>query len=491
MPAASRKIAKARSGRPLGRGIGLGGRGTLRAAEVKVRRPLRAADGRLPGGATALPHLRDLVMIRRMRASTGRWHPMLDLAGAALVAAAWWWLSEILVPSATAPFPGHGERFAQMSQAPWTFEGAFPHRILWPWLAWFAGAFGLSAVAFSQLVNGGLIATVAWFVRRRGASWLDAALVAGLVAVTGAVQVYKPMACFSDPLNLVALLLLVHFRARPFVFWGLVLVSALSHELVFFFAPWLVYLRFRNGGSWRVDGGCLLAAVAVYGAFRALVSLGIGGGSYDASYYFANNFWVPFGLPLMWALWAFVGLVEFGPALALVAAGRSGHGLGGQHGLGGRHGPWLFVLGVLPLMLLAYDVMRFAALLVVPVVLAAEAFTGRAAGRLVLAGIVVASAASYAWLHPVPSQQGGAHFTEITGHLFGMLQGRVTPGQPMAFADAMSLNGELFATCWPIAAWASGAVVLLVVSGRVLRRVQSGSANDGGSVPRTSVSASP
>ena len=52
------------------------------------------------------------------------WQTALLVGGALLLA------SELLVPGAGAPFPGHGERFAAMAADPFTFEGPFPQRLL-------------------------------------------------------------------------------------------------------------------------------------------------------------------------------------------------------------------------------------------------------------------------------------------------------------------------------------------------------------------------
>src|SRR5436190_2273883 len=114
-------------------------------------------------------------------------------AGAVLL-----WLSNRLVPPAPVPFPGHGERFVEMAADPFAFTGMFPQRILWPVLAHVAGWLGVGPIGFSQLCNGALLAVVIWFCRRRGVTWLGAALVGAAVAVSGAVLVYKPMTCLSD-----------------------------------------------------------------------------------------------------------------------------------------------------------------------------------------------------------------------------------------------------------------------------------------------------
>jgi len=389
-----------------------------------------------------------------------------DLLIALAVGAGLLLLSELLVPGAEAPFAGHGQRFAEMAQDPFAFTGHFPQRLLWPLLAWLAAKVGIGAVAFSQVCNGLLLTTVFWFVLRRTGQFFDGLLVAAVVAVSGAVLVYKPMACMSDSLSLTTFVLLVHFAPRALVFWPLVLVSALAHEMVFFFWPWLLYLRCRNGGVWWRDGLFLAATLGAYLLFRSQTTA-----SYGTSYYLDNAFWFPWCMPAMWSLWAFVVLVEFGPLLTLVSWGLGRDGaLAARDALGGRWGPWLYLAGVLPLMILAYDVMRFATFAFLPVMLAATAMVRQRGGRVVVSVLVLAAAASYRWLHPIPSEQGGRHFTEISGHVGSLLPGRVVPKQPMTFENAWSFSVELLAKWWwPLGMGALGALVAMAVLGRVLR----------------------
>ncbi len=390
------------------------------------------------------------------------WQTALLVGGALLV------LSELLVPGAAAPFPGHGERFAAMAQDPLSFDGPFPQRLLWPLGAWLFAELGMSPLTFSHFCSGLLLAVVAWFARRRSGSFAGGVLVAAAVAASGAVLVYKPMACMSDPLSLVSLLLLVQFAARPAVFWPLVLVSALAHELIFFFWPWLLYLRCRNGGRWTRDGLWLAAALGAYLVFRSQVTA-----SYGTSYYLENAFWFPWCMPAMWGLWAFVVLVEFGPLLAVVAWGLGRDGaLADRAALGGRWGALLYLAGMLPLMVLAYDVMRFATFVFLPLVLAATAFARRPAGRAALAALVFLSAGVYVWQHPVVSEQGGRLFTDIAGHVLSLLPTRVVPKQPMAPEHAWTFTTALVERWWwPVGAAALASAAALFAGGLALRRV--------------------
>ena len=391
--------------------------------------------------------------------------PALEWAVAVVVGAGLLLLSDLLMPPAAEPFPGHGVRFAEMARDPFAFAGEFPQRILWPVLAWLFGHIGVGPVMFSQVCNASLLAVVYWFARRRTGSWTGAALVAAAVACCGAVLVYKPMMCFSDPLNLLLMVLLIHFADRGRVFWSLVLVAAFSHELVFFFSPWLIYLRVCSGGQrWR-EVGSWGACLLVYGGFRVVLKLTGNTGPYDSAYYFENAFWVPWGLPAMWMLWGFVVLVEFGPLLvAMFYASRRGS-LAQAGAMGGRWWPWLYWPSLLSLMLLAYDVMRFAPLVFPPVLLGLVALA-RARQAAVLGGLIVAQIACYAFLHPVASEQGGRQFTEVSGYVLaniGLLVAR-TPG------DAFTFSVGLLQQFWGYALLAVLALVGFRSLGRWLAR---------------------
>lgn len=375
-------------------------------------------------------------------------------------------ISNWLVAPADAPFPGHGERFAAMAQDPFAFAGEFPQRILWPLLAWLCAQVGVTTLQFSSLCSAALLAVVVWFARLRTESSLDALLVGAAVAASGAVLVYQPMMCFSDTLNLLLLVLIVHFAAQPTVFWSLVLVTAFSHELVFFFTPWLVYLRVCNGGRLRSEILRWAMAVGVYGVFRVVLKLTGNTGPYDAAYYFEHAIWVPWALPAIWFLWGFVVLVEFGPLLVAFAfAGRSS-ALAQPSAMGGRLWPVLFWPSLLSLMLLAYDVMRFAPLVLPPLLLGLVALVRAPRGRAWLVALVALQVVSYAWLHPIAREQGGRHFTEVSGQILARLPLLAS----RKFASAMQFTGELIGQFWMYAAVAALALVGVVLVGCWLAR---------------------
>ena len=407
---------------------------------------------------------------------------------AALVGAALLFASNLLVPPPDQVPAGHPERFAYMAQAPFAFDGQFPHRILWPLLAHVAGWFGLGPVGFSQTCSAALLAVVVWFARQRGAAWLAAGLIGGVVAASGAVLVYRPLACYSDPLSFALLLLTVHHAARPFAFWLLVFVGALSHEFVFFFAPWLVWLRREAGGTWRGSATGLAGAMLAYAGWRFLVKVltpaAAPTASYDALYYVLNNFWVPWLLPGLWALLLQVMLAEFGASLALAVAAFRAR----VQGTGGAVGALLFVGCLLSLEVLAYDVMRFASFAFVPVVLGGVVLANVRHGTWCLVALLVAAVCGYAWDHPVAMQQGGRTFTRLAGEMMALVVPHVTEGSRVAFGDALAAQRAAFAQQASTWLWIGAALVAIVGVGLWLGKRLGQDRCDAGQSPSGSVS---
>ncbi len=394
------------------------------------------------------------------------------------------WASNLLVAPGTSPFEGHGERFVEMVEDPFAFTGAFPQRILWPLLAHVAGWCGLGVVAFSHGCNAALLVVVLLFARSRGLGWLDTLLLGAAIAGTGAVQVYKQIPCMSDSLNLLLMVAMVGLVHRQAWFWGLVLLASFSHENVFFFTPWLLWLRWRQGARWRSELPWFVGAFVVHVAWRWFVSAESGGGSYGFLYYLQNNFWVPWLLPALWFLWLLVTLAEFGPLLAVLVWGaRAERGM--------AVGLTLFVGSVLLLMVLGYDVMRWAAFFGVPLVMLGADLLRRPRGRAVFAGLALAAIAVHVWQHPVGCRPGGQTFTHVGPAMFARVaqvggQGRLPEGQPMAFGDAWWVTRESFAEQWLVAIVVLASTIAVVAAGFVLARyLPSPATTSGGSEPRT------
>lgn len=413
---------------------------------------------------------------------------LVDWLAAALVGALLLWASNLLVAPATVPFAGHGERFAAMVDHPLAFTGDFPQRVLWPLLAHVAGWFGLGPVGFSQLCSGALLTVVCWFARRRGLGWFDAVLLTAAVAGTGAVQVYKPITCMSDSLNLLLMVAMVAVAARRTWLWGLVVLASFSHETVFFFAPWLLWLRMRTGARLRGELPWLGAAVVVHVAWRMVVTAQGGGGSYGFWYYLTHNFWVPWLLPALWFLWLLVAFAEFGPLLVLLVwSARERRDV--------AIGTGLFVACVLVFMVLAYDVMRWVAFLVVPVVVAGSELLARGRGRAVFMGLALGAIGVHVWQHPSTALTGGSTFTHVGPSAFGRVaqlagQGKVKEAEPMTLADAWWVTRESCAEHWFVVLVVVLATLATTVLGVLLVRYV-GTASAAGSTPRTTPNASP
>lgn len=401
------------------------------------------------------------------------------LGGVALL-----WVSNLLVAPESVPFPGHGERFVAMVEDPLAFTGAFPQRILWPLLAHVAGWCGIGVLAFSHGCNAALLVGVLLFARSRGLGWLDTLLLGSAIAGTGAVQVYKQITCYSDSLNLLLMVAMVGLVRRQAWFWGLVLLASFSHENVFFFTPWLLWLRWREGARWRSELPWFVGAFVVHVGWRWFVSAESGGGSYGFLYYLQNNFWVPWLLPALWFLWLLVTLAEFGPLLAVLVWGartqrRTAVGL------------TLFVGSVLLLMVLGYDVMRWAAFFVVPLVKLGADLLQRPRGRAVFACLAAAAIAVHAWQHPVGSLAGGKTFTHVGPAMVGRAAGlcierKLDVGEHLAFGDSWQVTRESFTEHWLVALVVLASTLAVFVAGFVLARYLPGPATaSGGSEPRT------
>lgn len=327
--------------------------------------------------------------------------PLASWSLAVTVGAATMLLACLLTAPASVPFPGHGDYFAAQAADPFSLVGRFPQRILWPALAFGAGKIGIGPAAFSPVCSGALLAVVFWFCREHGARFVDALLVTAGVAATGAVQLYQVMTCHSDTLNWILLLLLVHHARRPAVFWPLVLLSALSHEMIFSLAPWLVWLRRHAGGRVGREALALVGVGAIYAAWSKIVRTFGSGQAFDIAYYVQEN-WLVLGTLALWVLWALLLLVEFGPLLAIVAWGWRQ-----DMGLGGRTGTWIYAACVLGTMVFAYDVQRFACYAFLPLVLASRRWFAAGGSRALYATLLALGVGCYAAFHWFPGQAGG------------------------------------------------------------------------------------
>jgi hypothetical protein len=253
-----------------------------------------------------------------------------------------------------------------------------------------------------------LLATAFWFVGRER-NLLDAALVACAVAVSGAVQTYKLVVGFPDPLSFALLLLAIAAVRKPALFWCINGLSLLNHEMLLFFVPWLLWQRRLAGGRWQSDVIGLAVVGALYAGFRLWVGAHVPQATLDANWYAGKSLF-PLGTIWLWLLSFVYWATDFGPLLAVIAYGlwavpRRGFAVGFALFLGGIFAIYAVVY--------VYDFFRFGSALCVPLVLAAMRLLEERRGRWILAIFVLLTAISYAAWHP------GA------GHVLGRPEGYV------------------------------------------------------------------
>ncbi|MBK8097088.1 MAG: hypothetical protein IPK26_08275 [Planctomycetes bacterium] len=377
------------------------------------------------------------------------WRVVGRLLVAAIVAFAALRASDLLQPPSPTPFPGHGAAFAAMSVDPLAFAGGFPQRILAPLLAHLVGLDGARFPLFQQLCSGLLLAVVFLCCRARGAGIGGAIAITVAIAGTGAVQVYKLLAGYSDSLNLVLLLIAAQCGHRPVVFWGSVLLAAFSHEMVFFFAPWLLWHRHRHGGVWWRELSVLLAIAGLYKGWRMYVAAVATGQAFDATYYVSNNFF-PLGTAWLWGCLLLMWLVLYGPLLLVFVWAWRTDALGW-----GRLGPLLFLAGMAVMFVFAYDVQRFCNFIFVPLALACVPFLARRGTAVPFAIAWLAALGIYRWQHPPPGAAGGALLTEVTTRLL----------QVDAYHDYSRAWTQVAPAIWPGIAALMGATATVVAAG--------------------------
>jgi hypothetical protein len=294
----------------------------------------------------------------------------LDLVLAVALGSLCYWCSCLLVwPDTTSK--GFGIQWEMMSQDPFGLVGQLPQRILAPLLGWLSGCGGQPHyVPFTRGLAVFFLVTIAFFCRRRGANWLDAALVTAAVALTSPIQMYKlHWVGYSDPLQyaLCFWMLLASKRSAP-LFWGLYLLNLLTHELAVFLLPWFWFVRREAAMPWRRDAIGVAVSVGVYLAFYQWVKANALQQAYSADYFLSHPLF-PGGSVVVWALAGVHWVVAFGPILAVIAWQQHRPEFGRER----RH-LWLVLAGIVVIFCIAFDWNRHCNLVVIPLVLAALRF---------------------------------------------------------------------------------------------------------------------
>lgn len=289
-----------------------------------------------------------------------------------------------------------GEFWQMMSVDPFGLRGDFPHRMLGPLLAHYLGMGGQLWVPFTMLTSAVFLCIVFRTARWRGAEVTDAALVTFAVALTGAVQGYKTdMIGYVDNLGYSLTLLIWMSARRGWLFWPLILVNLVNHEMVAFFLPWFLFLRRQVRAPIRADVVGFVFALGLYVVFRKVVGAHAAAWAYDG-HYFLEHCFLPFSFLYLWALAAVYQLHLFGPMLAIVVwhllRPRPVHE---------RAHAVLVIGGFLTVFFLAYDVQRHSNMMFIPLLIASVRFLGTRRSRYAYAALLAATVAissHYPWV---------------------------------------------------------------------------------------------
>lgn len=361
------------------------------------------------------------------------------------------------------PATGFGHDWALMSVQPFAFHGEFPQRLLSPLLAHLIGLDGAAYARFSRLLSVLLLATVFAFCRQRGRAIADAALVTLAIGVTGAIQIYKGLVGFSDNLTVILLLLAVMAARHTVIFWSLLLLNLTNHELVLFFVPWLWFVRWRDGADWRVDAVALATVIGLYLGYSHYVGTHAAAQKFTARFFLENTF-LPFGT-LWLCLFAVVHWVSmFGPLLVVLfwhaAAPRPQHE---------RLHTLLVLLGIAGIFGFAYDVLRHANILCVPLVFASSRLLETKRARLPYTLLVLATVGTTLWLGLPVGEGGGVMLKSITDTLLPCQVLAVEPPGRL-YIDNSRMFGCVLPQVWGRLMLCAAALLLAWAGGRWLQR---------------------
>lgn len=319
----------------------------------------------------------------------GRRHapiPLALLVLLALVAAALAFAISCLVLPAKLEVWSYGEVYADMAARPFAASSPFPHRILGPWLACGLGLGGDRYWIFHYATVLLFLALVCSTAMARGCAMLDAFLLTSIVAVTGAVEVFKGYVGYTEPLSFALLLASAHLTRHTRWFWLLQFVSLLNHENIVFLWPWLLVQKARDtGGLRRADW--LGAAAALGGYLLARQLLIANPQALSMSFYLQDQ-----KLSFIVGAWimAVLAIVVYFGVLPSLLAWHAWHS--GWRGAGNSIS--LVILAFFGMAFFANDLQRFVGFLAVPVVFAGIELLHRPRGTLVLATLGILTTAA-------------------------------------------------------------------------------------------------
>ena len=301
---------------------------------------------------------------------------------AAAVGAAAFGLSCLMQPAPAATW-AMGVEYELMSADPLGCVGRFPHRIVGPGLAHVVGLGGPRYAIFGHAMVAVFLACVFVVAVRQRCTMLGAALLTGVVAATGAVEVFKSHVGYTEPISFSLLLVSTLVLHRPGWFWALQLIGLANHEETVFLWPWLLWLKRREAGLGRAD--VTFGALAV-GAYLVLRWWSHRAAQHVLSF---EYYWADQQLPAIAGLWVMlaVSIVVYMGVLPVLWAWHAWSDGFWRAGIG----ICLQVAAIFVMAMLATDVWRFATFLVLALVPAGIRLLQQPRGAVVLAALGVAT----------------------------------------------------------------------------------------------------
>jgi hypothetical protein len=365
----------------------------------------------------------------------------LAMAAAALLAGALAWAASCVVAAPVRQAMGLGAEFAAMATDPLGWNGPFPHRVLGPLLAALLGLGGDRYWLFAHAASLGFVAMVAAVVRRGGAAWPVATLLAFAVACTGAVEVGKTIPGYPEPLAFALLLASTRLLHLQGWFWAVQFLLLLNHEGALFLWPWLCWQKANASGLRRSDLAAGALVLGSYLAFRHFVLAQASQPVHEAALYAPGALATVLGSQ---ALAAMSLVVYHGPLPILLVWHASVDG-------SRRAGvPILLVLlPILAMCAIATDLPRFLGYAALPIAIAAARFAALPGSRAYALALGIATPLAVVLQRPLAARYIGALEAAI----------RRGEGQPVPAAVVAE---------WPMFAGYAAVLVGMVLAGRWL-----------------------
>lgn len=142
-------------------------------------------------------------------------------------------------------YVGHGTAFEALCKNPLDLRNGngLGYRIMTPLICWSIGLRGREFIIINLLFAAITIALTYQYFRNRATESGDALFAAICVTFSSVILVTIYYAGFCDALTWLAIFLAWRWRARWYLFYPLFAIGVLNHEIVFFLAPWLIFLK--------------------------------------------------------------------------------------------------------------------------------------------------------------------------------------------------------------------------------------------------------